>query len=147
MNSASNSTPEPMIRRVAKNPALWVFVFTFIVLTIHPVPECVSCEYPGPWGRNDVAYRYGADVLTAWLIVASFAAGVWNVRRNWLVPVAIVFAHLATQPIGGVPFWSLWSNEGPIILVLGLAAGLGAFITGHLVRLGVGRWRAVSHAG
>ena len=31
-------------------------VLTLIVLAIHPIPECVDCEFPNLWGRNDAVY-------------------------------------------------------------------------------------------
>lgn len=147
MNQAIEMGPKAIVRILVVSPAFWVFVLTFTVLAIHPVPECVDCEYPNPWGRSDVAYGFGAGVLAAWLIVVSFAAGVWGPRRNWLVPVCIVAAHLATQPIGGVPFWSLWSNESPVILGLGLAVGLVSLAAGGLARAGVGRLLAIARVG
>ena len=66
-------------------------------------------------------------------------------RNNWLVPVSIVIAHLVTQPIGGVALWSLWSNEGPMILLLGVPTGVASLLVGYLVRLGVDHMRTTLH--
>jgi hypothetical protein len=136
----------PFARRVATNVALWVFLLTFIVLAVHPIPECVACEYSRPWGRNDSAYSLGSTLLSAWLIIASFVAGFRSVKRNWLVPVSIVMAHLVTQPIAGVALWSLWSNEGPMIVVLGALTGAVSLFLGYFVRIGIGQVRHALHA-
>jgi len=124
------------------NPALWVFVATFLALAMHPIPECFACEFPRPWGRDDVAYAHASVILEVWLIGASFAAGLSSLRKYWLVPIAIVLADLITQPIGGVALWSLLSNEGPLILVLGGLIGAAAFLLGGLVRLILNKLRA-----
>lgn len=121
-------------RRLYKSPVLWVFVATLAVLAIHPIPECIACEHPHPWGRNDVAYHHAAAVLDIWFVVASIAAGFGSARKYWLVPVSIVLAHLMTQPLGGVPLWSLWSNEGPMIVIIGCVAGVGGLLMGALIR-------------
>ena len=118
---------------------------TFIALAIHPIPECIECEYARPWGRNDATYAQASTLLAAWLIIASFVAGFWSVKRNWLVPVSIVIAHLATQPIGGVAFWSLLSNEGPMILLIGALTGSASLFVGYCVRLGISQMRGRAH--
>jgi hypothetical protein len=123
--------------RLVTNTALWAFLLTFIVLAIHPIPECVACEYPHPWGRNEAAYSRDSVLIAAWLIVASLLAGFWGIKKNWLVPISIIVAHLITQPIGGVPLWSLWSNEGPMILLLGVPTGVASLLLGHLARIGI----------
>jgi hypothetical protein len=109
---------------------------TFLALAIHPVPECVACEYANPWGRSDSNYDRDSNILAGWLIVASFVAGFWSLDENWLVPIAIVLAHLATQPLGGVALWSLWRNEGPIILLLSLTTGGISLLAGYMARKG-----------
>lgn len=121
--------------RVGTSLALWVFLLTFIVLAIHPIPECVACEFPHAWGRNDTAYTRDSTLVAGWLILASVLAGFWDIKSNWSVPGAIVLAHLLTQPIGGVPWWSLWANEGPMILLLGVPTGAASLVVGHLIRL------------
>lgn len=125
--------------KIYKSPVFWVFVATFAALAIRPVPECIDCEFTHPWGRNDAIYVHASGVLDAWLIVASFIAGVCSLRRYWAVPIVIVLAHLATQPIGGVALWSLLSNEGPVIVMLGTVVGAGALLAGALVRLVIAR--------
>jgi hypothetical protein len=135
MNTVEQGLPFRASRRLYKNPVLWVFVATLLVLAIHPIPECFACEFPHPWGRNDIAYVRASIILDVWLIGASFAAGLGSLRKYWLVPIAIVLADVITQPIGGVALWSLWSNEGPLILGLGGLIGVAAMLLGALVRL------------
>ena len=120
---------------------LWVFVATFAVLVIHPVPECFNCEFPNPWGRDDAAYRVAVNILDAWLVGASAVAGFVSIRRNWLVPVAIMLADLLTQHVGGVPLWSLTQNEGPIIVIAFVVLGTGSLAAGWIVRRGVDYFR------
>ncbi len=111
------------------------------MLAIHPVPECVACEYPNPWGRNEAAFARDSVLIAGWLIIASLAAGFWGPKGKWLVPASILVAHLATQPIGGVALWSLASNEGPMILLLGIPIGAVSLLVGQLVRRGVVQMR------
>lgn len=125
--------------RVVTSLTFWVFVLTFFILAIHPIPECVACEFPQAWGRDDLAYTRDSTLLASWFILASLVAGFGDVKSAWLVPVAILMAHLLTQPIGGVPWWSLWANEGPMVLLLGIPTGAACLVVGHLLRLAV-RW-------
>jgi hypothetical protein len=136
----------PFVVRLVTNSAVWVFFLTFIVLAMHPIPECVACEYPHPWGRNDATYSRDSLLIAVWLILASLLAGFWGIKRNWLVPISIIVAHLLTQPIGGVPFWSLWANEGPMILLLGVPTGAASLLVGHLARLGIDKIFISLHA-
>ena len=131
-----------LMRTTVTHPTVVVFLVTFMVLAIHPLPECVECEHSNPWGRDDAAFARGVAIITAWLILASFVAGFSCLRRYWPVPVSIVVADLITQPLGGVPLWSLWSNEGPLIVMFGLAAGATSLLAGHLIRVWVSRLRS-----
>ena len=103
--------PRPVRQRLYRSPVLWVFVVTLVVLAIHPIPECIDCEFPHPWGRDDVAYHHAADILSVWFMVATITAGFFSIRKYWLVPVLITFADVITQPLGGVALWSLRSNN------------------------------------
>jgi hypothetical protein len=80
---------------------------------------CIDCEFPNPWGRVGSAVD---TPLLVWLAVAPFLAGLFALKKGWLVPVSMVLALLVTQPLGGVLWWSLRDNEGPFILVFGLPA-------------------------
>jgi|CZKD01.1.fsa_nt_gi hypothetical protein len=123
-----------------RSPALWVFLVTFTVLAIHPIPECIDCEFPRPWGRDDLAYLHVSGILDVWFVVASITAGFCSIRKYWLVPVSIVLAHLMTQPLGGVALWSLWSNEAPVIVLLGCVAGAAGLLVGASIRFLVKRF-------
>jgi hypothetical protein len=121
------------------NATIIVVVATLLVLAIHPIAECVKCEFPNPWGRDDAAYLRDVRVFDAWLVVASFLAGLLGLRRSWLVPIGITMADIATQPIGGVSFFSLVNNEGPMMLLVGLTFGIPALSAGLLFRM-ISRW-------
>jgi hypothetical protein len=122
---------------------LWVFLVTLVVLAVHPLPECFDCEGPRPWGRDDLAYHYGVAIFDGWFVLASISAGFFSFRKYWLVPPLIVLADLVTQPLGGVALWSLWNNEGPVMVIIGsvmgalclLAGVLGKFVVVRLVRV------------
>ncbi len=118
--------------------AVWVSLLTFAVLAVHPLPWCFDCDFD-PWGHGDVVYVWDSTLLGVWLIVASFAAGALNLKWRWVVPVGIVAAHLATQTIGGASLASLFHNEGPLILVLGLPVGLASLMLGDLARFALKR--------
>jgi hypothetical protein len=149
LEGAAMSALITFAKKMLAGVPLWIFLVTFVILALHPIPECVACEYRNPWGRSDTMYYRDSIILDAWLVLASFGAGVLRVRRGWLVPVLIVAAHLLTQPIGGVTITSLWLNEGPMILVLGLGVGAASLALGYLVRNGVEflrvRFRSSSH--
>jgi hypothetical protein len=113
---------------------------TLLVLAIHPIPECIDCEFPRPWGRADLAYLHTSAILDVWFVVASITAGYCSARRYWLVPVSIVIAHVITQPLGGVALWSLWSNEAPLIVLLGFVAGVVCLSVGGIMRFLVDRF-------
>jgi hypothetical protein len=129
------AAPKSVGQRLFRNPVLWVFLVTLVALALHPIPECVDCEFPRPWGRNDIAYQHASEILTIWFVVATTIAGFFSIRKYWLVPVVITLAHASTQPLGGVPFWSLKPNEGPMIVLLGLGAGVLALAVGAIVRI------------
>ena len=69
-----------------------------------------------------------------WFGVATITAGFLSVRKYWLVPVLITLAHVITQPRGGVALWSLRSNEGPTIVLLGFVAGALGLLVGAIMR-------------
>jgi hypothetical protein len=134
------SAQRPIGYRLYRSPALWVFLVTCTVLTIHPIPECIDCEGPRPWGRDDLAYLHASAILDVWFVVASITAGFCSIRKYWLVPVSIILAHLITQPLGGVALWSLWSNEAPVIALLGCVAGAVGLLVGASIRFLVNRF-------
>jgi hypothetical protein len=126
-------------KRALRFVPLWVFAITVVALAIHPIPECFDCEGPNPWGRDDLVYATSVKLLDAWLIGGSAVAGFLSIRRNWLVPMAITFADLLTQPIGGVPLWSLTRNEGPLIVIAGMMVGTVSLFIGWGVRFALNR--------
>jgi hypothetical protein len=137
--------PRSVRQKLYRSPVLWVFLVTLIVLAVHPIPECIDCEFPRPWGRDDVAYHHAANILSVWFVVATITAGAFSIRKYWLVPISIAVADVITQPIGGVALWSLWNNEGPAILLLGCAWGAVGLSAGAVVRFLIDRViRAVS---
>lgn len=123
------------IKRTINSPVFWVFAITLSVLSVYPIPECVACEFARPWGRNDVAYEHASVVYDVWLVSASMISGIISLRKYWLIPFLIVLADMITQPIGGVALWSLFSNEGPMIIGLGGAVGGCSLIMGSVIRL------------
>jgi hypothetical protein len=106
-------------------------VVTIAALIVYPVPFCIDCEYPNPWGHAGV---WGEVPVGFWLLIAPFLAGVYPIKKGWLVPVVVVLALIATQPLGGVAWWSLRDNEGPFILLFGLPVTGACFGVGRLTR-------------
>jgi uncharacterized membrane protein len=103
-----------------------------MALAMHPTPWCVDCEYRNPWGH--VSDRID-DVLAAWSLIAPFIAGLLSFRKGWLVPIFVVIATLITQPLGGVAWWSLRENEGPMIMIIGLPVCTFCFGLGRIIHL------------
>jgi len=146
MTNPRRRSMKSLAKTVASTAPVWVFLFTFFALAVHPVPECVACEYSHPWGRDNGSAARDSILILAWLGGASLLAGYFGVKWKWLVPASIVLADLATQPIGGVPLWSLASNEGPMILLLGVPLGAASLLVGLLVRRCVEQVRRSAHA-
>lgn len=117
--------------KLYRHGAITLLVLTLIALSIHPIPFCIDCGISSPWGH---ASAKGDDLLTCWLLISPFLAGLFALRVGWLVPLATVFSLLLSQPIGGVAWWSLRENEGPVILLVGLPATLICFGIGYLAR-------------
>jgi hypothetical protein len=67
--------------------------------------------------------------------------GLLRLRKGWLVPLAFVLIDCATEPLGGVPLWSLLRNEGPMLLIVGLPVGFASFAVGWILRLLIERLR------
>jgi hypothetical protein len=128
------SATQTLLGKVRYHGSVAVSVATFVAMSIHPVPWCVDCEFPNPWGH--IANRTD-DFLCAWALIAPFIAGLFEFKNGWLVPACIVIFTLITQPLGGVPWWSLLANEGPLIVIIGLPTCMGCFILGKLLRLAI----------
>jgi hypothetical protein len=133
------------MKKYFENPALWIFLISFIVLLIRPIPECIDCEGPNPWGRNDAFYYRASAILSVWFVIASITAGFYSARKYWMVPLLIIIAHLVTQPLGGVPMWSLLNNEGPAIAIMGIMAGGCCLLIGAFIRCVIGYLRSLYH--
>ena len=88
--------------RLSRSPVLWVFIVTLIALAIFPIPFCVDCEGPNPWGQKHPIPSYAFAILAVWMVAASITAGYSSAKRYWLAPASIVLAQLITQPLGGV---------------------------------------------
>jgi hypothetical protein len=110
-----------------------IILVTVVALSLFPIADCIGCEGPHPWGRNDVAYQVRSEIFDIWLVGVSFLVGVFRLRFGWIVPLAIVVANCMTEPLGGVELWSLIKNEGPVILIVGGLFGLIAFGAGRLL--------------
>lgn len=95
---------------LASYGAAALLVITVVALIAWPLPFCIDCEYPNPWGHPAVKAE---TPVSFWLLIAPFLAGALPIKRGWLVPIVVVLALVATQPLGGVAWWSLRENEGP----------------------------------
>jgi hypothetical protein len=58
---------------------------TIAALIAYPLPFCIDCEYPNPWG--DVSVR-GEIPVTFWLLIAPFLAGALLMKRSIARPKA-----------------------------------------------------------
>ena len=121
-----------LLSKISRYGATVLSVVTVFALIVYPLPFCIDCEYPNPWGHASVQ----AEVpVSFWLLIAPFLAGAFPVKKGWLVPLVVVLALIATQPLGGVAWWSLRENEGPFILLLGLPVTAVCFGFGCLTRV------------
>jgi hypothetical protein len=120
-----------LLSKLHRHGAVSLSGLMVIALIIHPVPFCFDCEFSNPWGHVSTK---GDDLLMIWLLISPFLAGLFALRMGWLVAIAAVLAILISQPLGGVAWWSLRDNEGPIILLFGLPATTACFGIGYLAR-------------
>jgi hypothetical protein len=114
---------------------LVLILVTLCALVLFPIADCFDCQFPSPWGRNDAIYEIRSIVFDCWLFGASFLLGVLKKRWGWLVPIAIALIACATEPLGGVPLWSLLGNEWPEMLIFGGFVGLTSFVIGAALRV------------
>jgi hypothetical protein len=121
-----------LLSKLGDHGALVICVLTLIALSIFPLPFCVACEFPNPWGHVAV---WPEVPVSIWLVTAPSLAGLFALRRGWLVPIWVVFALLATQPLGGVELVSLRENEGPVIIGLGLPVTAACLGVGYVIRV------------
>jgi uncharacterized protein YybS (DUF2232 family) len=120
-----------ILSRTLDHGAVIISFVTLIALCIYPIPFCIDCEFPNPWGHIDAK---GEVPVSVWLLTAPFLAGLLALKKGWLVPVFVVFALVLTQHLGGVAWWSLRENEGPFILILGFPVTAVCFGIGYLIR-------------
>jgi len=123
-----------MADSIKRYASIVIVLATAIVLMHFPVPWCFDCEGTG-WGIvSDAVADQRQTVLTSWLLSAAFLAGMFKIKQSWLVPFGIVIAHILTQHLGGVAWWSVRGNEGPIIFLIGMPVGFGALVIGYCCR-------------
>ena len=115
---------------------------TAIALVLFPIADCIDCDVLRPWGRNDAAFAIRSEIFDIWLLGASFLVGLFRLRHGWVLPLAFVAINCLTEPLGGVAWWSLIQNEGPLILLIGGLAGLLSFAIGRLFGLALVRIRS-----
>lgn len=120
---------------LSRHGSVLIAISTLIVLISNPIPACFDCEPPYAWGHDVAIVGRDATILMVWLLGTSFLAGLLRWKRKWLVPVGIAIADVATQHLGGVAWWSVRENEGPALLIMGLACGFFSLTLGYCVRL------------
>jgi len=121
--------------------ALFLILISLCALILFPLADCFDCEGSNPWGRNDGAYAIRSTIFDLWLGGASLTVGYLRCRLGWTVPIAITLSAVATEPLSGVAAWSLWNNEGPIMLIFGASLGMTLFSAGLIARICVDQLR------
>jgi hypothetical protein len=120
---------------IKRYPSIVIVIATFIVLAFFPIPLCFDCEFPNPYGLSDAILAHRTLLFEIWSVSAIFVSVFLRIKRPWLIPPGIMLADLMTQHLGGVPWWSLRENEGPIIIVVGLIAGFTLLSLAFLCRM------------
>jgi hypothetical protein len=123
---------EDSIKRYA---SIVIVIATFIALAFFPIPSCFDCEFPNPYGLSDAVLAHRIFFFRTWSISTIFFSVFLRIKRPWLIPLGIMLADLVTQHLGGVPWWSLRVNEGPIIIFFGLTAGFTLLSLAFLCRM------------
>jgi hypothetical protein len=94
-----------------------------------PAPLLHRLGVPRSVGAQEQRPRWSPDALARYRTVLGRAAR----ASEGLVPICVVLCLLATQPLGGVAWWSLRENEGPFILTFGLPTTAVCFGVGYLL--------------
>jgi hypothetical protein len=113
-----------------------IVIATFIALAFFPKPLCFDCEFPNPYGLSDAVLLHRALFFDIWSLSIIFISVFLKIERPWLIPLGIMLADLMTQHLGGVPWWSLRQNEGPIIILVELIAGFILLSLAFVSRIG-----------
>jgi hypothetical protein len=108
---------------IKRHASIVIVIATFIALAFFPIPSCFDCEFPNPYGLNDAILAHRGLLFEIWSICAIFFSVFLRAKMPWLIPPGIMLANLMTQHLGGVPWWSLRENEGPIIILVDLISG------------------------
>src|SRR5258705_1917964 len=108
---------------IKRYASIVIVIATFITLVFFPIPSCFDCEFPNPYGIDAAVLAHRQLIFEIWSISAIFFSVFLRIKRPWLIPLGIMLADLMTQHLGGVPWWSLRENEGPIIILVELTAG------------------------
>jgi len=111
-----------------------IVIATFIALAFFPIPSCFDCEGPS-YRLNDATLAHRILFFRIWSISTIFFSVFLRIKRPWLIPLGIMLADLMTQHLGGVPWWSLRENEGPIIILVELIAGFALLSLAFLCRM------------
>jgi vacuolar-type H+-ATPase subunit I/STV1 len=120
---------------VQRNASFILVAAATISLACFPATLCFDCEPDYTFGRPASLNDFGWDIFSFWLIAVSFAAGLLRLRFAWLLPLCVAIADVATQHLGGVPWWDVKNNEGPMILIFATPFGCMALTIGLFVRV------------
>jgi hypothetical protein len=121
-----------------------IVIATFIALAFFPIPSCFDCEGPNPYGLSDAVLVHRVLFFDIWSISVIFISVFLEIESPWLIPLGIMLADLMTQHLGGVPWWSLWLNEAPIIILVELIAGFVLLGLAYLFRICFDSWRSTA---
>ena len=119
-----------------------IVIATFIALAFFPIPSCFDCEGPNPYGLSDAVLARRELLFEIWSISAIFLSVFLRIKTPELIPLGIMLADLMTQHLGGVPWWSLKVNEGPIIIAFDLGAGFMLLSLAYVLRICFDSWRS-----
>ena len=113
-------------------------VATVLLLIQFPTTFCIACEVAATWQKES------PEFVLWWLVGAPFVAALWGGRNGAIVAAASVVALLVAQPVGGVPDWSFFNNEGPFIVLFGTPVFFGCYLAGRLVRTAIRAFVGIS---
>ena len=124
-----------MLVSVKRYASIVIIMATAIALAFFPIPLCFDCEGPNPYAI-DAVIAHRQLIFEIWSISAIFFSVFLRIKNPWLIPPGIMLADLMTQHLGGVPWWSVRENEGPIIILVDLIAGFILLGLAFLFRIG-----------
>jgi hypothetical protein len=116
-----------------------------ICFSIFPATMCFDCEPDYTYGRSKEINDLSWAIFEAWILIAPFTAALFRLNYASLIPIALALANIATQHLGGAPWWTIRNNEGPVVLLIAIPIGFLSLALGYLCNIAYTLFRRKQH--